>query len=239
MKEKQRFYILGHGWATKYYWFNVIEEVTPKTPDFIEMIKNGKFTFSKQSGTIHADAHGSTLALTFYSEKLIQILKKESCKISVWKINFIPEFQKIGAYYYMEPKSDCIRIMRLHTSMESLSNMPTLLFYLNNNPQSKKSLFQIATSSLDSISCIYDFSSWDGSDIFGVKNTLNILVTEKIKKAIEREKLKNVLFEEIKPFDTDRWLSFLKERKQITNAEIYTFDRIIRKEVYQDSRKGH
>ncbi|MBI4010632.1 MAG: hypothetical protein HY361_05655 [Candidatus Aenigmarchaeota archaeon] len=163
-----KFFILRHGWANRYYWFAVIENVDPSTPPFEEMIKKGKFTFSKQSGTTPADMHGSTMAIDFYSQRFVNFLKKVGIRnFSVYKLKFVPEMSKIGNYYYLELKDELPAKRTFYTKILSHVN-----FYLKD---------------------------WKGQDIFAIEGTKMIIVTEKLRKLIEKEKLKNVEFEEIKP----------------------------------------
>ena len=101
MSNIPKFYHLEHGWANKYYWLDIKEEVF-KGMNFEKWIKKRKLTFSKRSGTTPADMHGSTLALDFYSKNFIEILNKNNANFLRYKINFVPELKNIGSYYFIE-----------------------------------------------------------------------------------------------------------------------------------------
>ncbi len=166
--ENTKFFDLRHGWANRYYWFDVIENVDPSTLPFEEMIKKSKFTFSKQSGTTPTDIHGSTLAIDFYSERFINFLKKIGIRnFSAYKLKFVPEMNKIGDYYYLELKDK----LKAKKTMRH-SYVADVTFYLKD---------------------------WKGQGIFTIEGTRIAVVTEKLKRLIEKEKLKNAKFEEIKP----------------------------------------
>jgi len=59
-------YQLSYGWANKYYWFSLVQNVYVGM-DFIDGIKKGKLTLDIDKGTTEADSHGCTMALTFFS----------------------------------------------------------------------------------------------------------------------------------------------------------------------------
>lgn len=56
-----KFYYINLGWATKYFWFDIIEKINPSAPPketFEELITKNRFTFTKQSGpTQHPGTH--------------------------------------------------------------------------------------------------------------------------------------------------------------------------------------
>ena len=99
-----KFYTISNGWATRYFWFDIMEEFPAGQGLFEERIKRGELTFKKRTGTTPADIHGSTMAIEFYSQKFIDILKKNKITFKSFKLKFVPEMSKIGNYYYLEFK---------------------------------------------------------------------------------------------------------------------------------------
>jgi len=207
MSEANSFFNLEHGWATKYYWFDIIEKVCLSTPPFEKMIKKGKFTFSKQSGTTHADIHGSTMAINFFSERFVNLLKKHNVKIKAYPIKFVKELRIPINYYYLEPVSIIKRIaleLSIHSQEEKELFRKKVRDALNND----KIVYLDGSDEFSYVRSYIDISSWDGSDLCGVSNSQTILVTKKLKQLIEKAKLKNVSFEEFRPFsliDLEKW----------------------------------
>ncbi|MBI3035439.1 hypothetical protein HYY71_03880 [Candidatus Woesearchaeota archaeon] len=157
-----KFYLLEYGWANKYFWFNVVENVTQNTPEFEKMIKSGKFTFSKLKGTTPADIHGSTLSIEFYSQRFIDFLNNLGIKsFYSYKIKFIPELSNLGNYYYVEWK-DVL------------------------NSKKKKN------------DVVFNLKDWKNQEIFTLKGTRFVIVTEHLKNLIKKSTLENFEFEELK-----------------------------------------
>ena len=161
-KIHKKFYLLGHGWANKYYWFDIVEDFPPGKGNFEDRIKKSQLTFTKQSGTTPIDVHGSTIAFYFYSKKFVEFLKKSSIKnFKAYKIKFVPEMSKIGDYYYIDFKE----------VLPARRKGDDVTFYARD---------------------------WKSQQVFTIKGTRMVIVTEELKKAIEKEQLKNFQFEEIK-----------------------------------------
>lgn len=49
----------------------------------------------------------------------------------------------------------------------------------------------------------FDPSTWDGSDLFMPEDSTWILVTEEVKRAFDRAKVRNVLFQRVTEFEID------------------------------------
>ena len=60
----------------------------------------------------------------------------------------------------------------------------------------------------DVMKTFYNLSKWNGADLFGARNTNIIIVTERLKEIIEKAKLKNIQFDELKPHNYETLFSF-------------------------------
>lgn len=186
--EDTKFYELDHGWANKYFWFNITESFGPGTPTWEYLIKNKKLTFSKQSGTTPADIHGSTMAICFYSQRFIDLLRDNGItNFSMFKIKFVSEMGNLEKYYFIEPNNYPVS----HFKKKNIKK------YVKKNPASRKSLFKLEDGTTTAEETLFDFSKYDDSDFFGVNDTRFIFVTKKLKEIIEKAKLKNVQFVKI------------------------------------------
>ena len=166
-----KFYKLDSGWATKYFWFDIIENFPPSEGKFIKRIKDNELTFTKQSGTTHADVHCSTMTINFFSEKFVNFLREQGIKnFKAYKIKFVPEMQNIGNYYYLG---------------------------LNDIILDKVTWNKIHSTLKDNVS--FSIKNWNNQKIFGIFDTRYIIVTEDLKNLIEKQKFKNIKFEEIVP----------------------------------------
>ncbi len=176
-----KFYQLEHGWANRYYWFDITNELPVGKRDFEKRIKKSKLTFSKQSGTTPADIHGSTMAIKFYSQRFVDFLEKSGIKnFYKYKIKFVQEMNRIGNYYYLEFK-------------DQLLGKKTELYEV------------IFDTKIRTDKVTFYLEDWKGQDIFSIKGTRIVVVTERLKKLIDKAKLKNIQFEEVKP--SHRFLS--------------------------------
>lgn len=179
-----KFYYLNHGWANKYIWFDIESESDPKK-DFVDMIKNGEIIFSKQSGTTFADLHCGTMAYHYFSNNLVNLLRKNGVNnFKAYKLKINKGLNPPQDYYYVEP----------------ISNIPYLkdikvMDYIRKNNLTKKNILvkdQVIKK------WYADLTKWDGSDLFRVKDFRHFIVTEKLKNVLEKSNLKNVTFEPIK-----------------------------------------
>src|SRR5829696_5958260 len=99
---RPKLYRLSHGWANKFYWFCLVQDVYVGV-DFIDGIKKGKFTLEIDKGTTEADSHGCTMALAFFSEKVVSVL--ESHGTTAFKkspVHFIDESSIQNNYFYID-----------------------------------------------------------------------------------------------------------------------------------------
>jgi hypothetical protein len=200
----KKYYIINHGWGTKYIWLDWLQKVDPYGPSFREIIKKGNGEFGIYSGVIFGDSAGSTSVIHLYSEKFIKLLEKNGIKINKWLIKLNTNTKKkikspIPNFYYIETISnifynDWSSIYRYENNHNKRKERKNELSKWYNN---KSDVYCYGYK--DNISTWYfNMSSWDGSDLFGVKDCQIIIVTEKLKRIIEKEKLKNIKFEELK-----------------------------------------
>jgi len=169
-----RIYKLRPGLSTWYYWFGEMEN-WPTWPnikdihDALKAMKMQKITWEAQSGGRHADQCLFSMFSTF-SKKFIDLLRENNIT------NFTPFPFKIvkpedsPAYYYLE--IDCKPIKRLTEKAKGLMDLGTEVYF--------------------------DIAEWGGEDIFKVEGTYSILCTEEVKIIVEKNKLKNFRFIEIK-----------------------------------------
>lgn len=202
-KMEEKFYKIGHGWASKYLWFDWKLEVKKGTKKFEENIKKGEAIFDRYSGVTPADIANSTSATILYSENLINLLEKNGVKLKKWSVKIIlSEKNKkkvkfpLPRYYYIEPKSfvECIT----DDTILKKEERETLQKKLDNWDSKNNSIYFKGS---DLMKTFYNISTWDGSDLFGGKDTGFIIVTERLKKIIEKAKLKNIEFEELKKYE--------------------------------------
>ncbi|MBC7557505.1 MAG: hypothetical protein H7195_11155 [Chryseobacterium sp.] len=120
----KQFYILSHGWATKYYWLNVLEKVILET-NFAAEIKKKKLTFLKYSGTSEADLYGSSIAYTFFSENIISIFKEAQINsYTKYSVKFDNSWSLPSKLYLIEIKSSIPKIQN-----EDIFTKPDLTKY--------------------------------------------------------------------------------------------------------------
>ena len=191
MSQLPKIYSLSCGHATKYYWLNVVEEVT-QGMNFEEKIKFTQLTFAKYSGTTEADCHGSTLALNFFSENLVKILEEISPSTFIkYKIDTQTKLKTKNNYYLVKPISAIPKVQN-----QDIFSRPDLDKYCSVNYVDKNRLLVLS----DNIYYIYaDFEKWNGDNIFTVTDTTHFFITDKMKSQLDRHSLKNVQTKEI-PF---------------------------------------
>jgi len=169
----EKFYYLTNGWATKYYWLDILENVSSKMPRWGELIKQKRLTFTISKGSAPADILGTTLAEDVYSERFVKFLQAHNFKtFKFYKIKINETLNYFPNYYYLEPVSKLKRINK-----SELFNHNCLLD-LNNN-------------------CYGDLNTWDSSDIFSIENTRFIIITEKVKVILEKQRFKNLKIKEV------------------------------------------
>jgi hypothetical protein len=186
-----KLYQLSHGWANKYYWFSLVQDVYIGM-DFVDGIKKGKLTLEIDKGTTEADSHGCTMALTFFSEKIVSVFERHSSKsFKKYPIRFTQEANIQAKYFYIDVVSKIPDVRS-----KDIFKEPDLGKYCKKNGIAKSDLLTVGTK----ITPLYaDFSKWDGSDVFTINNTLILIVTEKIKNELSDKRMyKNLRLEEIK-----------------------------------------
>ncbi len=167
---------MEHGWATKYIWLGVLEDVYEGF-DFTENIKNSTMTFTIDTGTTEADCHGSTTALEFYSKKTVAILKQcAKDKIKEYKIK--TNFKTKQDFFYIDRESTIPTIQN-----EDIFTEPDLKKYCEENSAKLDDIIIVGS---DITPCYSDFSKWDGCPIFTMEGSEILFVTEDIKKALVR-----------------------------------------------------
>jgi hypothetical protein len=182
---------LSHGWATKYYWFSLVQDVYVGM-DFVDGIKKGELTLEIDTGTTEADSHGCTMALTFFSERITSVFESHSSKsFNKYPIHFTKEANIQGNYFFIGVVSKIPDVRA-----KDIFKEPDLTKYCKKNGVAKSDLLAVGTN----ITPLYaDFSRWDGSDVFTINNTWIIIVTEKIQRILRDKKVyKNLQIEEIK-----------------------------------------
>ena len=191
MTKFPKVYSMSSGNATKYYWFNIVEKVV-KGENFEERIRSGHFTFGRYSGTTEADCHSSTLALKFFSDRVVKVLEENQClTFNKFKINTQAELKTKSDYYFIKPIHAIPKVEN-----QDIFSQPDLEKYCLENHTDKSRLLVL---SKDIYYLYTDFAKWNGDDIFTVVDTNVILITDKIKLALESHSMKNIRFKEI-PF---------------------------------------
>lgn len=206
----RKFYLMSQRGANKYLWLHWKKEVNEKSPSFIEEVKEGRGIFKRYSGTTGAEIIGGSPVLNFYSGEFIKFLCNHGVKLKFWQIKIeLSEKDKkkiklpIQVYYYIEPLS-YIKFMSDGTYKSKVER--------DKNTQIiekwKKDNNLIYFEGDEWTKCFYNISNWDGSDLFGVesygKKGQIIVVTENLKKIIEKAKLKNIAFKELKVLRGDQ-----------------------------------
>jgi len=183
-------YRLKHGWANKYYWLDIVQDVEDEM-EFDEAVKNGKLTLSINKGTTEADIHGSTMALDFYSESIVFVLETHSAKsFRKYPVHFEKEAGIQGRYFYIEAAS---RIPDI--TGETTFTKPDLAQYCHDHGVEMSDLLVVNSK----IWYLFaNFSKWDGSALFGVEEYDGLFVTEALKNELSDKKgFKNVAFDEL------------------------------------------
>lgn len=160
--------------------------------DFIDGIRKSNLTLDIYKGTTEADSHGCTMALTFYSEKVVSVLNSHSAKsLKVYPTHFVKEANIHGKYFYLDIISKIPDVRA-----QDIFKEPDLTQYCEKNGIAKSDLLVVGTNT----SSLYaDFSKWDGSEVFTVNKTTVIIVTETIQRKLSDKKVyKNLQLKEIK-----------------------------------------
>jgi hypothetical protein len=182
-----KIYIVNHGWATKYIWLGVVEEVYVGF-DFVKHIKEYNMTFTVYKGTTEADCHGSSTALQFYSREVLDVLREfAGDRIVGIKIETDTKIKR--DYFYLEIKSSLPRIQ-----CRDIFKEPDISEYCRKNNVARGNIMIVGSD----IAPVYaDFSEWDGSHVFTLENSSIHFITEELKKALHKKKFKNLKYEEV------------------------------------------
>ncbi|MEK6974621.1 MAG: hypothetical protein AABW41_05290 [Nanoarchaeota archaeon] len=177
------FFVLNHGWATRYYWHS-IEENIKNNENSINLIKKRKVKFIIRSGTTPGDIIGGTPVLNLFSERFVNLLKENKIKsFKNYPVIFDSKYDITTKYYYLEFPSKFSEILLKGKSKHHI--------YVTDKGEMAK---------FGQKGLYFDLQEWDGSDIFGIKNTSLVIVTKRLKVLIERAKLKNVMFTNLEDF---------------------------------------
>jgi hypothetical protein len=147
----------------------------------IDDIKKGKiFYWTYQKGE-YGDL-ASMAALNMFSEKFIELLNKNN--ITNFKTYPVKVLNKDAPkYYYIEIQCKRIRKYDQKISGKNLVDFSGL------DP---------SWESMNKYRNYFDLDEWGGEDLFTIEGTKTIMCTEKVKNLVEKNKLKNFKFEELK-----------------------------------------
>ena len=184
--EEQKFHKLNEGIATRYITLEGMGHKNCKDlQEFLRKLKSQSkdIFFVIDRGKEPGDLAIGSWVTTFFSKKFIDVISKNNVRINAYLIRTKKEVKM--NYFYVEP----INYPVYHFKKERSK------WYLKKNPLAKNNLYQCLGSTTTDEENLFDFS--DGSDFFGVKETRFIFVTQKLKEAIEKAKLKNVVFDPV------------------------------------------
>lgn len=186
--EYSKFFILDNGIATRYLTLTHDDDISRSDKKFYELIKKRKLIFTEDRGRVPGDlAIGSRVTL-FFSGKFVNLLKKNKIKsFKAYPIKFKSKYGNKTKYYYLELSKKLLR----RDDLAEGTNIYTW---------DKSRKIGIGKKGL-----YFDLSEWNGSDIFGIKGTLFYIVTKRLKDIIEKEGLKNVVFENVEDFVHSGW----------------------------------
>ncbi len=175
------FFVLDHGWATRYYWYKSLDYDIKK--DEIKKIKKQKIRFGLHSGTTPGDIIGGTPVLNFYSENFVRLLKENKIKsFKAYPVIFDSKYNIQMKYYYLDLTSKVSEIISTKGK-----------YNIHFDDKGKRSLY--GRNGL-----YFNLKEWNGNDIFGIKDTLHVIVTKRLKDLIEKTKLKNVVFTNVEKY---------------------------------------
>ena len=188
-------YSLRSGWATKYIWLELVGSLH-ENDDPCTMIKNNNITFKIMNGKQDADCIGNDIAVDFYSDKFITILEEnEVDNFDKYLINIDDtRYELKNKYYYIESKDGIPRIEN-----EDIYTKPDIDDYCKRNNIKKDDILAICEGA--PFYLYGDFSKWDGSNMFCPVDTSLILVTDKMKRILEKMKLKNIEYHIISKYE--------------------------------------
>ncbi len=178
------FYILEHGWATKYFWLTgeISNIELNQKRNFDEYVKGGKITLIPQTGTTYGDILATSWATQVYSKKIVSLLKNNNIgDFHVWPIQ-VNYNSILAKYYYMETKSDPLPLLIGECEPE-----------YSIDSEGKKYLSAMK-------GFYFDLHHWNGEYFFSVDSKTRFIVTSKLKQIMEKANLKNIWFRKISDY---------------------------------------
>lgn len=182
------FFILNTGIATRYLTLMIHNHKLKSCEEFYELINKGKFTFTEDRGKQSGDLAIGTCVTTFFSEKFVNLLRKNNIKsFKAYPLRFESRHGNKTKYYYLEVSKKLSRRDDLAKDTDIYTWDKSRKIGIG-----KKGLY-------------FEFKEWKGEDIFGIKGTLFYIVTKRLKDIIEKAELKNVVFENVEDFVHSGW----------------------------------
>ncbi|MBS3072924.1 hypothetical protein J4477_03765 [Candidatus Pacearchaeota archaeon] len=170
MQEGDKIYRIDSGLSNAYTEFMQINQGSNDWKKDVNMVKFQKLIFKTLKKKKIGDITNFSGIYNGFSKSFLNLMAMNEIKSFIpYQIKIIPEGE-FPEYYYLEIK--CKKIKKLKEKKKDLINFGTNLFI--------------------------DMKEWGGEDIFTIDETLTILCTEKVKKLVEKAKLKNFRFEELK-----------------------------------------
>lgn len=151
--------------------FGQVEKILfPDYGDRVKAMKNQKISFTSYKEKKAGDIANFTGIYCGFSKKFIDLMENHGISnFKEYPLKIIFP-ENCPTYYYLD--INCNPIRRLTKKKKGLMDLETIFF---------------------------DIGDWGGEDLFKVEDTLGVLCTEKVKKLVEKAKLKNFRFTEIKP----------------------------------------
>ncbi len=198
----EKFYLMSEGWATRYIILVIKEENKINSEiEFIKLIKENKIIFTEGQGKSEGDLLGGSWVTLFFSKKFIDLFKENEIKsLAYCPIKFESKYKNNGEFYYVELKSfvEFVGDGSYLKKDERERNQRIIDSWIERKNDIYYEGHEVRKG-------FYNLSTWDGSDFFGIKSGnlkgKTIVVTEKLKKIIEKAKLKNVQFKELKKYE--------------------------------------
>ena len=206
--------------ATKYF-FLMPKQNIPGLDEFIDAIKNNEVTFYIEKGKHDADMVEG-YAGDYYSDKFITMLEENGGhNFDKWLLNIDDTGYEVqNKYYHIELKSEIPRIdgsiyrhpeiqaeieefCKKNNTLPSFISDNVLQQFINNycqkNGVRKNDLLEISKGDTYG-----DFSKWDGSNIFTLADSRLLLVTDEIRKASKKMKLKNIEYDKLNRYEESK-----------------------------------
>lgn len=201
---KNKFYKLDIGNATKYLTLTEKNNHSVSEKDFYNKIKNQNTILTEDRGKFPGDIAIGSWVTIFFSESFVNLLKKNQINsFDVYPIIFESRHDNKIRYFYLRSKLYIDFIV--DGSYLSKDKREKIRKRIDSWIQKRNIIY---FEGHDIRKTFYNLSKWNGEDLFGIKSDEAlgnvILVTEKLKKIIEKSDLKNIQFEELKPYPLER-----------------------------------